>query len=104
MIIVTGKLVEDCFDDSAIYGYEFETSWTCEAIQGLRDFGKLEYFADFPRPFFRVIGSSGLQIKGVEGETTCRVIYPRENKEVLRRQFESCFQAPPPGGCSKNQS
>jgi hypothetical protein len=91
MRIVENRKLEDCFDGSTVYGYSFDIPWDREKIQDLSVLGKLEYFPDFPRPFFRLCGTRGLQIKGVEGESKCRIIYPRKGKEELKRDFESLF-------------
>lgn len=85
------KKIEDCFDGSTVYGYTFDEQWTRESIFRLECIGKVEYFSEFPRPFFRVRGENGLQIKGVEGETNCRAIFPKTRKEVLMKAFEENF-------------
>lgn len=91
MIIVNIQPVEDCFDGSSVLGYSFDEPWTKESIFRLKAMGKLDYFPEFPRPFFRLRGDGGLQIKGVQGENSCRVIFPKNEKEALRRQFENLF-------------
>ncbi len=93
MKILEVKKVEDCFDGSTIYGYSFDEKWTRETIFQLKAMGELDYFPDFPRPFFRVRGKDGLQIKGVEGEDNCRAIYPQKQKEVRKQEFENLFRA-----------
>ena len=80
------KNVEDCFDGSSVFQYWFEDRWTEDEILSLSILGKVEYFPEFPRPFFRVTGETGLQLKGVEGENNCRVILPATGKEVLRKK------------------
>ncbi len=92
MNILERKKIEDCFDGSSVYGYVFDTKWTRETIHELRSLGELEYFPDFPRPFFRLRGEGGLQVKGVEGENNCRVIFPRQKKEVVQENFEKHVQ------------
>ena len=91
MKIVHAKKLEDCFDGSGVYGYAFDAPWTREFIARLEELGKLEYFAGFPKPLFRLIGSEGFQIKGVEGETTCRAIFPRRDRDAIRERFERLF-------------
>ncbi len=87
MRIVQVKKVEDCFDGSSVYRYWFDTPWTRDAIMGLKALGDLEYFADFPRPFFRVCGHRGLHVKGVEGEDNCQAIFPKQGKEEIQNEF-----------------
>ena len=72
---VTGiRKVEDCFDGSSVFRYRFDGRWTREAIAGLEVLGRLAYYPDFPRPFFRVRTEAGFEVKGVEGEDNCRAI------------------------------
>lgn len=91
MKIMEIKKIEDCFDGSSVYGYTFDEEWSREKIFRLGSLGMVEYFADFPRPFFRIRGENGLQIKGVDGETNCRIIFPQKRKEEIKTAFESQF-------------
>ena len=91
MRIVAIKKVEDCFDGSTIYAYTFSHAWSRESILALDQLGQLDFYPDFPRPFFRVRVTGGCQVKGVEGEQTCVVIYPETNKEAIKRTFEAHF-------------
>jgi hypothetical protein len=89
--IVQSRKVEDCFDGSSVYAYSFDEAWNRGTIASIQVFGKLEYYPDFPRPFFRVRGCNGLEVKGVEGERNCRVVFPRRERETIKRQFEETF-------------
>ena len=93
MRIVATRKVEDCFDGSTVYAYTFSDAWSREAILGLQCLGQLDFFPDFPRPFFRLRVDGGCQIKGVEAEQTCVVIYPETDKEAIKRTFETHFGA-----------
>jgi hypothetical protein len=90
--IVSTEKVEDCFDGSSVYRYSFDEVWTRGSIQVMGELGDLDYFPDFPRPFFRLRARSGLQVKGVEGDDACRAIFPREERERVREEFESLFE------------
>jgi len=91
MKIIGADKLEDCFDGSVVFGYRFDEAWERETIMRLKSLGEVDYFPDFPRPFFRLRSKSGLQVKGVEGESTCRVIYSNEGKEVEKQSFEGLF-------------
>lgn len=88
MRIVAIRKVEDCFDGSTIYAYGFECPWTREDILQLNGLGQLDFFEDFPRPFFRVLVEGGCQVKGVEGEDNCLAIYPETRKLETKQQVE----------------
>ena len=92
MQIENANLVEDCFDGSRVYVYTFDTPWTRDNIRRLEALGSLEYFPSFARPFFRLIAENGMQAKGVEGETNCRVIFPKKDMEKIRKDFEEVFR------------
>ncbi len=91
MRIVDVHKIEDCFDGSMVYGYRFDEPWTRALILGLRRLGDVDYFPDFPRPFFRLRGRGGWQAKGVEGDCECRVILAAPEREVIQRAFEALF-------------
>ena len=84
--------IEDCFDGSKSYRYEFSGVWDRETIFKLERLGKLEYFADFPRPFFRVHLSNGGQIWGVEGESSCRALFSKGADDPAKCAFEELWQ------------
>ena len=88
MSIVGCHKVEDCFDGSAVLNYELSEPWTAANIRSLESLGELQYFADFPRPLFRLRSQAGLFVSGVEGASTCRVILPRTNREIIQQEFE----------------
>lgn len=91
MVIKKETLVEDCFDGSRVYVYEFDTEWNRVEIMKLEALGKLDYFPEFARPFFRVVSENGMQLKGVEGDRTCRVIFPRAGQDGIKDNFEKMF-------------
>lgn len=92
MKITCREKIEDCFDGSSVFEFFFEECWRRESIIALRILGEVDYFPDFPRPFFRVKKKGGLQIKGVEGERSCRVIFPSKNKEEIWMNVEKVFE------------
>ena len=94
MKIIGVEKLEDCFDGTSAYAYHFDQPWTRQAIQRLATFGKLDYFADFPRPFYRVRGAGGLQMKGVEGLQHCRVVLPADRHERFRLELEEWLTPP----------
>ncbi len=91
MTIVSKKKIETCFDGSQMYQYSLSGQWTEKTIRALSGLGKLEYFADFPRPFFRVRRKSGFQLKGVFGEATCVAIFPPQEFQYIQNLLENHF-------------
>lgn len=72
MRVTEVKHVEDCLDGTAIK----ELALDEPADRGLADrlsaLGELDYYEDFPKPFFRVT-SDAVQIKGVAGTYRVRL-------------------------------
>ena len=74
--------VEDCFNGSRIYDIKIDRPININLILKLGALGRLEYFKEFPRPFFRIHSpEEGFQIKGVEGEHSFRIILSSSGKE-----------------------
>jgi hypothetical protein len=83
------KKVEDCLDGSRVYEYRLVQGTIDRAfIESLAAMGSLEYFTHFPRPFFRVRSSDGLQLKGVQDEQTFQVILPGKQLQKRKKEFE----------------
>lgn len=82
------KKIEDCFDGSVIFEYYFDREIKEEFMQRLGGTGRLNYYPDFLRPFFKIITSDGLQIKGIVGDKSFQVIYPQTKKWEKKHFFE----------------
>ncbi len=72
MYVVTVREIEDCVDGSLIREVQFDDDLDTAAIRRLQPLGNFEYYADFPRPFFR-ISTDDYQLKGVEGTPRLRL-------------------------------
>jgi len=93
MRIIGVKQLEDCFNGSSLYEIVFDESWNRASIKALSACGTLEYFPDFPRPFFRLLIQGGAQLKGVEGESICKSIVKAEQLELLSENLASALKA-----------
>jgi hypothetical protein len=94
MRITSVEKLEDCFDGSSVYCYHFDQPSTRAEILQLASLGRLEYFVDFPRPFYRLIAAGGPQLKGVEGTAHCRVVVSREAEELFRQGLQALLSKP----------
>lgn len=70
--------IEDCFDGSFVKEILFDEPITREAIYHFGEGADLQYFPDFPRPFYRV-DRSDFVLQGVEGNRTARITLRRNN-------------------------
>jgi hypothetical protein len=84
MQLISMDKLEDCFDGSVVFQLTVSPSWTSSMIAALAQLGPLDYYAGFPRPFFRVRGPEGFEIRGVEGEDRCRLILPRRDRDAVQ--------------------
>lgn len=87
MNILSMKKLDDCFDGSMIWEIELDEKITEEWIYGLSGKGKLEYFKDFPRRFFRVFLPDGSQAKGVLDEDSFTFIGSFEDENMMRNSL-----------------
>ena len=76
MRLVSTEELEGCFDGGGTFVLAFDAPWSREAILRLERLGAVDYFPEFPRPFFRVRCACGAHIRGVEGDRACRVTLP----------------------------
>jgi len=90
--ITACRQLEDCFDGSSVYCYEFDEGWTRGDLDRFQVCSHWEYHLEFPRPFFRAREKSGFEVKGVEGESNCRVVFSRKGKEAEKAWLESLFE------------
>jgi hypothetical protein len=81
MQILDMKHIEDCFDGSFIKEILFDKPVTYGFIKEIGNNGKLSYFKDFARPFYKIIFRGDFYIKGVEGNNTARLVL-RDNKDI----------------------
>ena len=88
MELVEIKKVEDCFDGSVIFEYYFDREIKEEFMQRLGETGRLDYYPEFHRPFFKIFTSDGLQIKGIIGDKSFQVLYPQTEKWEKKKAFE----------------
>lgn len=92
MKLVEIKKLEDCFDGSIIFEYSFDENVEETFMKMLGQTGKLDYYPDFRRPFFKIMSRDGLQIKGIIGESNFEITYPLTNKWEKKRNFENSLK------------
>ncbi len=79
MKIVSINDVDDCTNGSFIKEILFDNCITEDFIKMLGNYGKLAYYKNFARPYFKVVFESNNYIKGVEGNNTARLMINNEN-------------------------
>jgi hypothetical protein len=61
-------------------------------MKKLGEKGNLQYYPDFPRPFFKIITADGVQVKGIIGDDNFEVVFPKTNKQEKKKNFESAIE------------
>jgi hypothetical protein len=81
--------VEDCFDGGLRFEYRFDGEIAEPFMRGLATGARLDYFPDFPKPFFKIIRGDGVQIKGILGTADIEAFFPSMQKEEIKRNFDA---------------
>ncbi|MCP4547863.1 MAG: hypothetical protein GY835_15480 [bacterium] len=84
--------LEDCFDGSFIKEATLDGKIDRDFIKYLGSFGELEYHSDFARPYYRVDRKEMFTLKGVEGNSSLRLILARKRIEEAERFFTSIVE------------
>lgn len=74
IVVKSTKELEDCLDGSYIYELTYSSPITRCEIKHFENIGELDFFPDFPKPFYRVVIGDVAQIKGIENELSARLI------------------------------
>ena len=90
--VTTIRHVEDCFDGDFIKEFELDGPLGEPLMRRLAHEANLQYYPDFPRPYFRIEKRGVCTIQGVIGKNTFRVTFARSAPEgaenVLKSQLE----------------
>ena len=89
MKLIKIEKVEDCLDGSMVFKYSVNEKINETVMRQLAEGGKLQYYPDFPKPFFKIITADGMQVKGIIGDDNFEVLFPRRNKEERKKAFDA---------------
>lgn len=89
MKLINIKKLEDCFDGSIIFKYSFADAIDETMMKKLAEKGKLQYYPEFLRPFFKIITLDGVQLKGIIGDQDFEAIFPFTNKQEKKENFDA---------------
>jgi hypothetical protein len=89
MKLLNIKKLEDCIDGSIIFMYSFNEKIDETFMKKLGEKENLQYYPEFPRPFFKIITADGIQLKGIIGEDNFEVLFPKTNKQERKKKFET---------------
>lgn len=76
MNLVYYEIVEDCIEAKNVYDAYLCINNNNKFIDYLGKLGKLVYFEDFDKPYFKVIVRGEYTLKGVKDDSKIRVLLP----------------------------
>lgn len=91
MKVVSFRKIEDCFDGSFIKEALLDGPLTESLIRCLAREAELDYYSDFPRPFYTIRKKEKFTIKGVEGDPVVRVVLYRRNAAEAEAELLALF-------------
>ncbi len=92
MKVLASKTVEDCLNGVVRKEFRFNEPVTEEVIRLMGRLGNLDYYAHFPKPFYKITRKGQFIIKGVQGNDTCQVVFINYDEEIntdLHDRFNS---------------
>jgi len=85
--IISIKRLEECLDGVAVMDFFLDKVVDDKFIQYLGNMGKVEYFPEFPKPFYRITRGGQFVLKGVQGNNVCQIFYFHYLKETEKEIF-----------------
>lgn len=79
--VIAVRKVEDCFDADIMREVEIDSEMSEEIMRRISVEASLKYYADFPRPYFRIEKDNFYTIQGVIGNKTFRVVFSKSNMQ-----------------------
>ncbi len=76
MNLVYFEIVEDCIEAKNVYDAYLSIKNDEVFIKYLSNLGKLVYFDDFDKPYFKVIVRGKYTLKGVQDDMKIRILMP----------------------------
>lgn len=73
--IVNISLLETCLDSSVVKSIQLDTPMDESFMHAIAQQGRLQFYADFPRPYFRIERPYHYVLQGVLGNDSLRVTY-----------------------------
>lgn len=73
--VVRSQVLENCLDRSVVEEFHLSEPVGEKVMRRIARYGKLQYFPDFPRPYFRIDRSRTYVVQGVFDNTSLRVTF-----------------------------
>lgn len=73
--VVSSQILENCLDRSVVKEIHLSEAVGEAVMRRMARHGKLQFFPNFPRPYFRIDRSQTYVVQGVFGKTSLRVTF-----------------------------
>jgi hypothetical protein len=94
--VVGSQLLENCLDRSVVKEIRLSDPVGEAAMRSMARHGRLQYFPDFPRPYFRIDRSRMYVVQGVFGNTLLRVTFSPLADADAEEQLRILIETPMP--------
>lgn len=95
--VVGSQTLENCLDLSVVREIQVSEPIGEEIMHRLARHGKLQFFPEFPRPYFRIDRSRMYVIQGVFGNKWLRVTFSPLADADAEDQLRTLIETPMPG-------
>ena len=92
--VIDSKVLENCSDRSVVKELELSEAVGELIMKRIARRGKLQYFPNFPRAYFRVDRNRFYVVQGVFGNTTLRVTFSPGRDVDAQKQLEALIETP----------
>jgi len=97
MRVVGSQVLENCLDRSVVKELQLSEPVGEAVMRRMARHGKLQFFPDFPRPYFRIDRSRAYVVQGVFGNTSVRVTFSPLADADAEEQLRTLIETPLPG-------
>lgn len=88
MELIDIRKLEDCFDGGLKLEYRFSGPVSDTFMRQLASGARLDFFPEFPKPFFKIFRTDGVQLKGILGAPDIEAYFPRTDSDRIQDGFE----------------
>ncbi len=94
--VTSSQVLENCLDSSVVKKIDLSEPVGEVVMRRLARHGKLQFFPDFPRPYFRLDRSRTYVVQGVFGDTSLRVTFSPLADADAEEQLRILIETPLP--------
>jgi len=94
--VVNSQVLENCLDHSVVKELQLSEPVGETVMRRMARHGRLQFFPDFPRPYFRLDRSRTYVVQGVFGDPSVRVTFSPLAEADAEDQLRALIETPLP--------